>query len=77
MPTAGRDKLRKLNGSRLRASVRDPALKLVLPIIDGKQHIFGDVHVAGPPCVDFSSMGLGRGAWTINAMLSGVGARLG
>ena len=38
----------------------DPRVRLVLHQLLVGSYSFGDCHIAGPPCVDFSPMGAGR-----------------
>ena len=58
--SADRDRLRKMDLNELRAEIIDQGMDLVFGGDDGAAFCFEDLHVAGPPCVDFSAMGLQR-----------------
>ena len=55
-----RSKINALDATDLRTAILDPRVRLDLrqPLLGS--FVFGDCHVAGPPCVDFSPMGAGR-----------------
>ena len=55
-----RDRVRSAQVDRLRSVIFDESMQLLLEDANGAKFDFGDCHVAGPPCVDFSPMGAGR-----------------
>ena len=50
----------KMSGDRLKNMLLNDALTLDLRGRDVVPFAFGDFHIAGPPCIDFSPMGIGR-----------------
>ena len=57
---SARARIQGLDGSELRSAVFDKRSSLMMcSSVAGTYH-FGDMHIAGPPCVDFSAMGAGR-----------------
>ena len=55
-----RSKISTIDADDLRRAILDPRVRLDLhqPLLGS--YVFGDCHVAGPACVDFSPMGAGR-----------------
>ena len=55
-----RQSLSGLSLDELRARLLDSGIKLVFGVHGDRKYCHGELHVAGPPCVDFSAMGLQR-----------------
>ena len=60
MPPAVRGELVGLNAQVLRDRIFDPGLRLNFAGDGVGEYRFEDCNVAGPPCVDFSSLGVGK-----------------
>ena len=60
VPDRVRARCAALGHDELCSAVFDGRYKLDLSGGTPEQYMFGDCHVAGPPCVDFSPMGAGR-----------------
>ena len=55
-PDLDRTALLALSFDDLRTRLLDPSIRLGYDS-DGGKYVFGELHAAGPPCVDYSSMG--------------------
>ena len=60
LPPGLRPRIMSLKGQALRSAILDPGLRLDLGASPEGVFRFGNCHVAGPPCVDFSPMGAGK-----------------
>ena len=60
LPDRARERMAGLDSAKLRAAVFDGRFKLDLTGRTAERYFFGDCHIAGPPCVEFSPMGAGR-----------------
>ena len=57
LPLKSRNRVLKCAASRVRDLIFDELIVLDLGSWTSKPFCFGNVHIAGPPCVDFSPMG--------------------
>ena len=60
LPGATRLRMLELGSDELRSAVFDGRVRLNLMGVTNRGFSFGECHIAGPPCVDFSPMGAGR-----------------
>ena len=60
LPAPTRSRIAGLDSDLIRGAVFDGRVHLDLAGNTDRCFSFGDCHIAGPPCVDFSPMGAGR-----------------